>query len=85
MVKAQVGGLQKIVNMVNFFFFFIFKNKKFFFLATFSAAASIGLIYRWDIDNGLSQCDRYLYSSDDFVRVSIKILTVYFIFFFYNF
>lgn len=39
------------------------------FLATFSAAASLGLIYRWDIDNGLSQCDRYLYSNDDFVRV----------------
>ncbi|KAI1726403.1 26S proteasome non-ATPase regulatory subunit 2 [Ditylenchus destructor] len=36
--------------------------------ASLSAAASQGLIHRWDIDRGLTQCDRFLYSDDDYIR-----------------
>lgn len=43
------------------------KNKEY---GIFTAAASQGLIYRWDIDKGLSQCDRFLYVNDDYIRVS---------------
>lgn len=43
------------------------KNREF---ASFTAAASQGLLYRWDIDKGLGQCDRFLYVNDDFIRVS---------------
>lgn len=35
----------------------------------FSAAASQGLVWRWDIDSGLAQCDRFLYVNDDFIKV----------------
>lgn len=45
------------------------KNREF---ASFTAAASQGLLYRWDIDKGLGQCDRFLYVNDDFIRVSQK-------------
>lgn len=34
-----------------------------------SAAASQGLVWRWDIDTGLAQCDRFLYVNDDFIKV----------------
>lgn len=33
-----------------------------------SAAASQGLIWRWDIDSGLAQCDRFLYVPDDYIK-----------------
>lgn len=33
-----------------------------------SAAASQGLVWRWDIDTGLSQCDRFLYVNDDYIK-----------------
>ncbi|CAJ0574536.1 unnamed protein product, partial [Mesorhabditis spiculigera] len=42
-----------------------FKNKEHGILA---AAASQGLVYRWDVDTGLAQCDRFLYSNDDYVK-----------------
>lgn len=35
-----------------------------------SAAASQGLVWRWDIDTGLAQCDRFLYVNDDFIKVN---------------
>ncbi|CAD5220072.1 unnamed protein product [Bursaphelenchus okinawaensis] len=41
------------------------KNREY---GTLSAAASQGLIYRWDIDKGLTQCDRFLYVNDDYIR-----------------
>uniref|UniRef100_A0A915D0K5 26S proteasome non-ATPase regulatory subunit 2 n=1 Tax=Ditylenchus dipsaci TaxID=166011 RepID=A0A915D0K5_9BILA len=41
------------------------KNREF---ASFSAAASQGLIQRWDMDNSLTQCDRFLYSDDEYIR-----------------
>lgn len=44
------------------------KNREF---GAFTAAASQGLLYRWDIDKGLGQCDRFLYVSDDYIRVCL--------------
>ncbi|VDN40261.1 unnamed protein product [Gongylonema pulchrum] len=41
-----------------------------------SAAASQGLVWRWDIDSGLSQCDRFLYVNDDYIKV-IFLLSYY--------
>ncbi|KAF8373234.1 rpn-1 [Pristionchus pacificus] len=42
-----------------------YKNKEY---GMFSAAASQGLVWRWDIDSGLAQCDRFLYVNDDFIK-----------------
>ena len=42
-----------------------YKNKEYGML---SAAASLGLINRWDVDSGLSKCDANLYSTDDFIK-----------------
>ena len=33
-----------------------------------SAAASLGAIMLWDVDNGLAQIDKYLYSNEDYVK-----------------
>lgn len=35
-----------------------------------SAAASLGTILLWDVDGGLTQIDKYLYSSEDYIKVS---------------
>lgn len=37
----------------------------------FSAAATLGLVWRWDIDGGLEQCCRFLYVSDDFIKAGM--------------
>lgn len=37
-----------------------------------SAAASLGMILLWDVDGGLTQIDKYLYSSEDYIKVNIK-------------
>lgn len=34
-----------------------------------SAAASLGTILLWDVDGGLTQIDKYLYSSEDYIKV----------------
>ena len=34
-----------------------------------SATASLGLILLWDLDGGLSQIDKYLYSHEDNIKV----------------
>uniref|UniRef100_A0A673NNX9 Proteasome 26S subunit, non-ATPase 2 n=1 Tax=Sinocyclocheilus rhinocerous TaxID=307959 RepID=A0A673NNX9_9TELE len=39
-----------------------------------SAAASLGMILLWDVDGGLTQIDKYLYSSEDYIKVQIHIL-----------
>ena len=36
-----------------------------------SAAASLGMILLWDVDGGLTQIDKYLYSSEDYIKVHI--------------
>ncbi|KAL3841860.1 hypothetical protein ACJMK2_019957 [Sinanodonta woodiana] len=33
-----------------------------------SATASLGLILLWDVDGGLTQIDKYLYSSEDYIK-----------------
>ena len=33
-----------------------------------SATASLGLIHLWDVDGGLSPIDRYLYSTEDYIK-----------------
>lgn len=33
-----------------------------------SATATLGLILLWDIDGGLTQIDKYLYSSEDYIK-----------------
>ena len=38
-----------------------------------SATASLGLILLWDVDGGLTQIDKYLYSSEDYIKVSFKL------------
>lgn len=43
----------------------LFKNKEHGML---SATASLGLIVLWDVDSGLSQIDKYLYSSEDYIK-----------------
>lgn len=37
-----------------------------------SAAASLGMILLWDVDGGLTQIDKYLYSSEDYIKVNIE-------------
>lgn len=34
-----------------------------------STAASLGLLLLWDVDGGLSQLDKYLYSKEDYIKV----------------
>jgi 26S proteasome regulatory subunit N1 len=43
----------------------LYKNKD---AGMMSAAASIGLILLWDVDGGLTQIDKYLYSPDDHIK-----------------
>ncbi|XP_074660514.1 26S proteasome non-ATPase regulatory subunit 2-like [Tubulanus polymorphus] len=43
----------------------IYKNKEHGML---SATASLGHILLWDVDGGLTQIDKYLYSSDDYIK-----------------
>ncbi|KAJ8877119.1 hypothetical protein PR048_021572 [Dryococelus australis] len=33
-----------------------------------SAAASLGLVLLWDVDGGLTPIDKYLYSSEDYIK-----------------
>ncbi|KAK0406710.1 hypothetical protein QR680_018750 [Steinernema hermaphroditum] len=42
-----------------------YKNKEY---GMTSAAASQGLVWRWNIEAGLAQCDRFLYVNDDFIK-----------------
>lgn len=41
-----------------------------------SAAASLGMILLWDVDGGLTQIDKYLYSSEDYIKVKLGKLTL---------
>lgn len=41
----------------------------FFFLGMMSTTASLGLILLWDVDAGLTQIDKYLYSTEDYIKV----------------
>jgi len=35
-----------------------------------SATASLGLVLLWDVDGGLTPIDKYLYSAEDYIKVS---------------
>ena len=37
-----------------------------------SATASLGLILLWDVDAGLTEIDKYLYSGEDNVKVGFS-------------
>jgi 26S proteasome regulatory subunit N1 len=43
----------------------VYKNKEH---GMMSATASLGMILQWNVDEGLSQIDKYLYSPDDYVK-----------------
>eukprot|EP00741_Cyanophora_paradoxa_P013578 tig00020703_g13111.t1 len=43
----------------------LYKNKEH---GMMSAAASLGMILMWDVDGGLTQIDKYLYSNEDYVK-----------------
>lgn len=34
-----------------------------------SATASLGLIHLWDVDGGLTPIDKYLYTTEDYIKV----------------
>ncbi len=39
-----------------------------------SATATLGLVLLWDVDGGLTQIDKYLYSSEDYIKVKLHII-----------
>ena len=51
----------------------IYKNKEH---GMMSATASLGMIMLWDVENGLTQIDKYLYSQDQYVKVNNFVFTV---------
>ncbi|ESO97305.1 hypothetical protein LOTGIDRAFT_187615 [Lottia gigantea] len=61
-VNAGFGSDKLLMEDGNNWFF---KNRDYGML---SAAASLGLILLWDVDGGLTQIDKYLYSSEDNIK-----------------
>jgi len=43
-----------------------------------STAASLGMLLLWDVDGGLTQIDKYLYSSEDYIKVKLSFLMFFF-------
>ena len=41
-----------------------------------SATASLGLILLWDVESGLTEIDKYLYSPEDYIKVMYSLLTL---------
>ena len=41
-----------------------------------SAAASLGLVLLWDIDAGLTHLDKYLYSKEDYIKVTWYVMWI---------
>lgn len=35
-----------------------------------SATASLGLVLLWDVEGGLTQIDKFLYSTEDYIKVA---------------
>ncbi|CAD6194862.1 unnamed protein product [Caenorhabditis auriculariae] len=58
-------GVDKMMTETDDASRWFYKNKDYGML---TAAASQGLVWRWDVDSGLSQCDRFLYVNDDFIK-----------------
>lgn len=43
-----------------------------------SAAASLGLIHLWDVHGGLTPIDKYLYTSEEYIKVIMLVVIIYF-------
>ena len=41
-----------------------------------STAASLGMLLLWDVDGGLTQIDKYLYSNEDYIKVRVATLNL---------
>jgi len=41
-----------------------------------STTASLGLILLWDVDAGLTQIDKYLYSTEDYIKVKSDVISM---------
>ena len=41
-----------------------------------STTASLGLILLWDVDAGLTQIDKYLYSTEDYIKVQSYVISM---------
>ena len=41
-----------------------------------STTASLGLILLWDVDAGLTQIDKYLYSTEDYIKVKSYVISM---------
>ena len=52
-----------LFSFINCLYIFIFH------LGMMSTTASLGLILLWDVDAGLTQIDKYLYSTEDYIKV----------------
>jgi 26S proteasome regulatory subunit N1 len=47
----------------------IYKNKD---AGMMSAAASLGMVLLWDVESGLSQLDKFLYSQEEYIKVNFE-------------
>ena len=51
----------------------IYKNKD---AGMMSAAASLGMVLLWDVESGLSQLDKFLYSQEEYIKVNVENITL---------
>ena len=40
-------------------------------LGMMATTASLGMVLLWDVDGGLQQIDKFLYSSDDYIKAGL--------------
>ena len=73
--KTEISGSTKTKNMVIFSIYLIILFQYTIFcihllvvLGMLSATASLGLLLLWDVDGGLTQIDKYLYSSEEYIK-----------------
>lgn len=63
-----------------YIYIIIFNKKVIYSLLTLSgmlsAAASLGLIHLWDVHGGLTPIDKYLYTSEEHIKVNIKFVFI---------
>lgn len=50
-----------------------------------SAAASLGLIHLWDVHGGLTPIDKYLYTSEEYIKVKNLIINRHILLYFYTY
>jgi 26S proteasome regulatory subunit N1 len=65
-VNAGFGNDKLMLNKEDENTSWIYKNKD---AGMLSAAASLGAILLWDVEVGLTEIDKYLYSTDDNIKV----------------